>query len=329
MKKHIPIFFLFFTCFTFVKAQPTIFNIDFESGYFTNWQGAYNNTTCGTSTPNPMTTVGIDTLSSPPQHIIVSTGFDPSVTLASLPVNNPIGGNYSVRLGDTIDGCRASQLTYTFVIGGFNQSVSISYALVFNDNGTHSFNDAPKFMYGLTLCGGTYVIASDTIVYASSDTSFYHGSNSPNDIYYTKWKTICVDLTPWIGVCGYTTLNLISSDCDAGSHRGYAYVDCQMNPSLCSSITSINKLADLSASVSVYPNPASNCVNLSLKSLQSDEFEITLCDIQGTILMKDNFASALGQINKTYKTENLPKGIYFVYIKTKKQGTIQKKVIIN
>jgi hypothetical protein len=334
MKKYQLLFtFIFLTCFG--RAQIGYYNIDFENGHFTNWNGAYNNSVCGTLTPNPMPIGGIDSLGTPPQYAIVSTGFDPSVTLASLPVNSPFGGNFSVRLGDTIDGCGAAQITYYInVIPTVSDKVAISCACVFNDSGTYAFANAPKFMYNflspstsdcLTYPAG--VTYCDTIVFSPTDSSFLHASSSLSTLYYRNWQTLCFDLTPFIGTT--IPISFTSSDADDGLHLGYAYVDCQFYSSSCSGTTNLHQITDLSASISVYPNPASNCVNLSLKSLQSDEFEITLCDIQGAILMKDNFASALEQINKTYKTENLPRGIYFVSIKTKKQGTIQKKVIIN
>ncbi|MBS1651905.1 MAG: gliding motility-associated C-terminal domain-containing protein [Bacteroidetes bacterium] len=46
--------------------------------------------------------------------------------------------------------------------------------------------------------------------------------------YWSGWKTMALDLTPYIGSC--ITIQLTVADCAGGSHRGWAYFDCLCSP---------------------------------------------------------------------------------------------------
>jgi hypothetical protein len=254
---------------------------------------------------------------------IVSFGFDPLVKTTNLPVNNPFGGSYSVRLGDTLNGCGASYLFHSINTGVNNADLSVCYAVVLYDTG-YSFNEAPKFIFQVLTAYNDACILCDTIT-VGTDTAFHLADPDKPRLYYTRWKKICVDLLPYVGMT--TIVNFISSDCNNRTHLGYAYVDCVLNA--CYTTTDIKADSIFAKSIILYPNPAADYFNLTVESLINDEFEITLCDIKGAVLLKDNFNSSMGKTSKIYKTDGLSKGIYFLSIKATQQGTVQKKIIIN
>jgi len=327
MKKVLFILLFFSFC---SRAQV---NIDFESGNYLNWLGgAYTVPTfgagCGTSTPNPTDISGFFYTApnvTTDQHGLCNSGYDPSVTTFSLQIPCPWGNVWSSRLGDVLDSCGAAKMSYSMTIAPNNWDVAISYAVVLFDS--HAANDAPKFIYTIkNLTTGQIIDSvyfdSNTI---STDTAFHPADMAIPGLYYKNWTKTCYDLTPYLGM--NVGFDFITSDCDSGTHRGYAYLDFNINS--CSGTSYILTLNSLENSLKVFPNPVSDKLNLTLKNLENDEIEITLLDVQGNILIKESFACAPWQINKTYRTENLPKGMYFVSINTKKQGTIQRKLIIN
>ncbi len=80
---------------------------------------------------------------------------------------------------------------------------------------------------------------------------------------------------------------------------------------------------DISATVSVYPNPATNHrVNISS---ENELDEISLVNINGQLVQQIKKPSAQ---NNTYTIENLPGGFYFLKLTAKNQSTV-KKVIVN
>ncbi len=325
MKK---LLFLVFACLFFVEAK-TQTNIGFEFGNFLNWSNGYYcyNTCDSLSSPNPMPYSGFNFNAmnvTSDQHGLCNAGADPSVTTGIIKLPCPWGGNISARLGDVVDDCSAAKMSYGMVINPNNWDLAISYAVVLFDN--HPANDAPKFIYTLRDLTSGFLIDSayfdsNTI---SIDTAFHPADITTPGLYYKNWTRVCYNLIAYLGK--NVQFDFITTDCD--THRGYAYLDFNLD-SCFGGIMAMHEPVGLNVGVKLFPNPAFEKVNLSYKNLQNDEFEITLLNIQGDILLKDNFVCAPGQINKTYKTEDLPKGIYFVTIKTKKQGTIQKKLIVN
>jgi|GEM_PF-6626741 len=321
---------LFFIVIYGYSLKSQISNVDFEEGYFNHWNGTYNLSSalnCGTTTPNPLSNGGIDSTGNNPSQLIVSSGFDPLVKTANLPVNNPFGGSYSVRLGDTLNGCGSANLFHAINNSLNTADLSICYAVVLYDTG-YSFDDAPKFIFQVFTAYDNFPILYDTITAtnANTDTSFHRADLNKPGLYYTHWKKVCIDLRPFLGQT--VIVNLISSDCNNRTHLGYAYIDCVLGT--CNNIsTGVNTLNSLENSVAVFPNPANNYFNLTMESLVNDTFEITLYDIKGAVLLKDNFTSSIGKTTKTYKTDGLSKGVYFISIKAGQQGTIQKKIIIN
>jgi hypothetical protein len=72
--------------------------------------------------------------------------------------------------------------------------------------------------------------------------------------------------------------------------------------------------------VSIYPNPTSDVLNITTSS--NDLSELTVKDITGKIVLKQNFNNKI-----TINTENYSKGIYLIDVKNN-LGTVSEKISV-
>ena len=72
--------------------------------------------------------------------------------------------------------------------------------------------------------------------------------------------------------------------------------------------------------LSVYPNPASECINIAGENIASIEF----CNLLGSVVFE------MQQCNNhnVISTENMPAGSYFVKVRMANGKVITKKIII-
>ena len=77
---------------------------------------------------------------------------------------------------------------------------------------------------------------------------------------------------------------------------------------------------NIANNVSIYPNPTSDVLNISTNS--NDLSELTVKDITGKIVLKQNFNNKI-----TINTENYSKGIYLIDVKNN-LGTVSEKISV-
>jgi hypothetical protein len=205
--------------FTPVIPQPSCTNIGFSNNNFTGWFGTTGLSTrayIGAPTPNyDATALGIVN----GRHTIMSGGNDPC---GGFPRVDPLGGPYSVRLGDANVNSQAEQLTQTFIVSNTNNSFTYRYAVVFEDPG-HTSNEQPFFRALLRDQNGNVIPCSEFVVSAAGNLPGFF--NSPNclGVRYKPWSTVNVDLDNYIGQA--VTAEFTTGDCAQGAHYGYAYID--------------------------------------------------------------------------------------------------------
>jgi hypothetical protein len=205
--------------FTPVIPQPSCTNIGFSSNNFNGWFGTTGLATrayIGAPTPNyDATALGIV----PGRHTIMTGGNDPC---GGFPRVDPLGGPFSVRLGDANVNSQAEQLTQTFMVSNTNNSFTYRYAVVFEDPG-HTSNEQPFFRALLRDQSGNVIPCSEFVVSAAGNLPGFF--NSPNclGVRYKPWSTVNVDLSNYIGQA--VTAEFTTGDCAQGAHYGYAYID--------------------------------------------------------------------------------------------------------
>jgi len=202
-----------------VPPQPGCTNIGFNSNNFNGWFGTTGLSTrayIGAPTPNyDATTIGIVN----GRHTIMSGGIDPC---GGFPRVDPLGGPYSVRLGDANVNSQAEQLTQTFIVSTTNNSFTYRYAVVFEDP-VHTSNEQPFFRALLRDQSGNIIPCSEFVVSAASNLPGFFNSPNCSSVRYKPWSTVNVDLTNYIGQ--EVTVEFTTGDCAQGAHYGYAYID--------------------------------------------------------------------------------------------------------
>lgn len=215
MKKIILITFLIFSL---IKLNAQCPNGGFEDNSFTNWQawtGINSSGILNLSTFIP----GID----PSRHAIVGNGTDP---VTGIPTT--INGNYSLRLGNDINGGQAEIVSYTFTVTASN--ASFRYALILQDGG-HPANVNPFFSYWISLSNdlsnstsSSNLIFSKKIIANSANPFFEVKPGSNNSIVFKNWEDECIPvLANYIGQT--VTIYFATADCSDQGHYGYAYID--------------------------------------------------------------------------------------------------------
>lgn len=76
---------------------------------------------------------------------------------------------------------------------------------------------------------------------------------------------------------------------------------------------SVNDLSDLQL-FSIYPNPASDFIQVELDGFGNDDFELAITDINGKVLKRQTFKSHSGRQIEKIDVENLPSGMYFIKV---------------
>lgn len=165
-------------------------------------------------------------------HSIVSAANDPMVgSLLHTAANS--SSNYAFRIGNSCNGYGAEILSKKFVVSG-NGIIKFSYALVMN--GIHDSTANPSFWVkiydsaGNLLPGKVYLDPSsspvDHVISSPTDPFFQHFNDTINFtgvINYKGWLCAKIDLSQNIGQT--VSVALITTDCSAGGHWGYGYID--------------------------------------------------------------------------------------------------------
>jgi hypothetical protein len=85
--------------------------------------------------------------------------------------------------------------------------------------------------------------------------------------------------------------------------------------------------AEVLSNLNVYPNPATQLLNISFRTMESQNVKVELLSLQGATLNEDNLRLFKGDYSKTIDVSGFASGIYLLRIKSDK-GTSIKKVVI-
>ncbi len=190
-------------------------NMDFETGDFTGWELTRGNVNGAV----PYSYVGEFVVAPGAYHSIMGGGNDPVV---GIPRVNPMGGNFSVRLGNgTGTGARGARMRQTFLVDATNYLFQYSYAVIFQSPNNHTLNELPYFTVRVFDESGTSVPCGEYSVIA--DAASTPDYQSVGTVLYKNWETVFTNLSAFIGQ--NVTIEFTSGDCSLTGHYGYAYVD--------------------------------------------------------------------------------------------------------
>ena len=196
-------------------------NIDFEFGSLLLWECEIGTSQTGTTQAN--FTGATTVLPIPGTHDITSGGgTDP---YGGFPVVCPIGGNYSLRLGNNSSGQGAERVKYYLQVpaGINNYTFTFQYAVVLQDP-NHSPNQQPRFEVNAydSATGLPVPCAQQSFIAAASIPGFFT-SPLASDVRYKPWTSAILSVG---GTAGQTIILTVASlDCTLGAHFGYGYFD--------------------------------------------------------------------------------------------------------
>ena len=236
---------------------------------------------------------------------IVNSGNDPLYS----GLQKVHSGSKALKLGGSSVNNSAESILKTVNITPSNSNLSFWYALVLQDPGHGGSNP----FFGVRVHSGSSVsfipilpiIGSMSTSPIISDTSSFWISSSQNRI--RPWTCARVDLSAYIGK--QITIELLVSDCAAGAHFGYAYIDdiclgCTGSDMGDASITGISKDCGKDALVNgSYTLPHSSSVTGTLNSLQAQLY-------QGGLPFGSPITISSTYINTGTKTFNFPMSLF-------------------
>jgi gliding motility-associated-like protein len=213
-------------------------NIGFETGNFTGWQ-------CDTGgvAANGLIQV-IPSTPIPNRQVICSDTTTPALDpYGNFPKLCPYGGNYSLKLGNDLDGARAERVAYTFTVpnDAATYDITFYYAVVLQNPQHYAYqqprftvntfdltdsNDTTDSYQGTQLVSPTQVSCSSFDFVAAANLPGFHISKlaPKNDsVFYKDWAPADIHLTGYAGK--KIRIEFTANDCTLGGHFGYAYVD--------------------------------------------------------------------------------------------------------
>lgn len=132
------------------------------------------------------------------------------------------GGNYSMRVENTVNGGYASVLTQT-VQNYTDANIFFAWKAVLD--GAHGVNDAAAMVITLTDLTDNVVLISRTYSAVSGSVDARFSLNSLNGDYYTpNWQIEQLPINA--GLSGHDfQLSVLAADCQPTGHYGYVYLD--------------------------------------------------------------------------------------------------------
>lgn len=174
-----------------------------------------------------------------------TTGTDPNLAGAtpSTTLQKVVSGNQSIRLGNNDDGKASEGIAKRFIVTPANAKYYFQYAVVMDKS--HSFPDGSPngsevffIAEALDASGNTVDkivdIGNPSNPFISAVTSSWATNGGTDNMYYRNWRCAYLDLSSLIGQ--EVTVFFINSDCSAGAHQGYTYLD-----AVCESCVNVNE----------------------------------------------------------------------------------------
>lgn len=165
---------------------------------------------------------------------IESPGNDPILAVASPSFNLPkvVSGTKSIRLGNNSAGWGAEGIAKRFVVTPQNAQYFFQYAIIMDKS--HSYPDGSTngtevffIAEAVDMTGNTIDkivdIGNPSNPFINAVSSSWGVNAPPNNVFYRNWRCASLDLSSMIGQ--EVVVMFINSDCSAGAHKGYTYID--------------------------------------------------------------------------------------------------------
>jgi hypothetical protein len=299
MKKIILICSAFLLCIVIGNAQC---NLNFETGNFSGW-------TITKGSPSLMTNYTMTGCCATPGSTAVTVFPTPfnDPYLGVVP-HSPLGGSFVAQVNNSNQNGNASRITNTFMV---TSNSIFQFAIAAVVDGILEGCESIAYAHVRVLDAGGSPIYSVHHVPNGANTATCSSSAFTNTVTnkaFFCWQTYTVNLAPYIGT--NVSVEVTGANCGGYGHWAYCYFD-----AACTAVTPTNVSCSFSsgfdeiietAPITIWPNPAKDVLNISVKS-PSPETELLVFDILGNTVLRQR---DLGE-NSSINIERLSQGAYF------------------
>ena len=142
-----------------------------------------------------------------------------------LPVVPKDGGQYTLRLGNSLVGAESDLVVLRFTVTADMPFFQLRYAVVLNDPHHHEF-EQPRFELRILDEKNTIIPCGEYKVKAAPEIPEFESCGGGWRV--RPWTTVGFDLQPYIGQT--LQIEFLTTDCAQGGHAGYAYLEASCNP---------------------------------------------------------------------------------------------------
>lgn len=206
-----------------------------------------------------------------------------------------------VSLPMNFSGATTGQLTF-----------EVAYQMYTNPTDVPNFSDTLKVLVS-TDCGVTWTTAYTKYGTALTTITPTFSSNEfiPNS---SQWRLETINLTSYLPAS-----NLMIKFRHTTSYENNMYID-DIN---ISSVVGVNEI-DISNYVSIYPNPSSGDINVSINAINSGNVNVKVLNMLGEVVAEGSDNAHKFSFNLSGQSS----GVYFVKVETE-NGNSTKKILLN
>lgn len=139
-----------------------------------------------------------------------------------------------------------------------------------------------------------------------------------------SWANFTIPFTYANGNNPDTCIIIMKASGANPTNNDYLWVD---NLAFAGSVVGLKDNSNTIQTLTVFPNPSSEQINLSFSSIKNQEVKIELLDLTGKIILSKIEKAQSGITHKTIDIKGIAKGIYFINL-TNESGIETKKIII-
>nr|NQU93268.1 T9SS type A sorting domain-containing protein [Bacteroidota bacterium] len=132
-----------------------------------------------------------------------------------------------------------------------------------------------------------------------------------------EWKELNIDLSPWSG----QVIGLRFRGITGGGEKG----DFAIDDIAITDVTTVRNNLTENDKLSVFPNPSSGLVNVSVTDAGTDRCQFKVFDMYGREIMIGYVAPIDGRINISFDLSEYSNGLYIIEVKSG-NGTYQAKL---
>ncbi|MBP1630365.1 MAG: hypothetical protein H6Q15_1258 [Bacteroidetes bacterium] len=139
-----------------------------------------------------------------------------------------------------------------------------------------------------------------------------------------SWANFSIPLTYTDGNNPDTCIIIMKASGIYPADNDYLFVD---NLAFTGEVSGLKEISQELLNLNIYPNPASDYINLNFQSPKGENYSVELRDVLGKTIKTQTINTQEEEVSTRMDINNIPQGIYFITLRTN-TNTITKKITI-